>query len=231
VIFFDVDNTLLDYTTTGNAAALRFLDHFKHILSYSPDDFLPIWHQLTEKYYEEYVKGQISFIEQRRCRVRSVFAGAGIELEDDEADRTMSVYLDAFEANTTLFSDVLPVLDALKNERLGIISNGEPTHQHHKIEHLGIRDRFDVIVISDEVGVAKPDPAIFIWAAQQAGENPSDCIHTGDLLETDAMGAHVAGFQQGVWINREMRQAVLSPLPDGVSEIYHLSELLPLILR
>jgi len=171
VIFFDIDNTLLDYSTTGNTAALYFLDQFKQILPYSAETFLPLWSQITEKYYDQFLMGQISFVEQRRCRVRDVFAGAGISLGDEEADCTIQIYLDAFEVNTTLFGDVLPVLDALKNERLGIISNGEPGHQRHKMDRLGVRDRFEVIAISDEVGTAKPDQAIFHWAASHAGES------------------------------------------------------------
>jgi putative hydrolase of the HAD superfamily len=229
VIFFDIDNTLLDYTTTGDIAALCFLEHFKNDLSYTADEFLPFWNQATEKYYDKFLQGQISFLEQRRCRVRDVFSRAGILLEDEMADSVVRIYLDAFEANTTLFYDVLPVLDALKNERLGIISNGEPSHQRHKLDRLGIRDRFGIIAISDEIGAAKPDPAIFLWATQQAGERPADCIHVGDLLDTDAIGAHTAGFSWGVWINREKKLTILSPLPDGVCEIHHFSEILSLI--
>jgi len=231
VIFFDVDNTLLDYTTTSNLAALELLNHFKQELPYSAEEFLPMWHQVTEKHYADFQRGAISFIEQRRRRARAVFERAGMVLDDAEADRVIRVYLDAFEANTLLFPEILPVLDALKNQPKGIISNGEPSHQRHKIEQLGILNRFEVIAISDEVGAAKPDPAIFIWAARQAGDLPSKCIHVGDLLETDALGARAAGFRLGIWIDREKRPPAVAPLPEGVYKINQMSELLPLLFE
>ena len=226
MIFFDIDNTLLDYAVTEKKAALGFLHHFKGILPYPDEAFAALWSQLTTTHFNEFLKGQISFVEQRRRRVRDVFSGARVELSDDEADRTMRVYLDYFESSETLFPDAIPVLDALKNLRLGIISNGEPSHQRTKISHMGIAGRFEVIAISDEVGAAKPDAAIFHWAARQAGEAPEACWHVGDLLDTDALGAVSAGFQLGIWINRSGKPAEPISLPERVCEIHALAELL-----
>jgi putative hydrolase of the HAD superfamily len=229
MIFFDIDNTLLDYPETEKRAALAFLHHYQGKLPYADGIFVPFWKHLTETYFNDYLKGNISFIEQRRRRIRDVFSGADIQLNDEEADQTMRVYLDYFESNESLFPDVLPVLDALKDRRLGIISNGEPSHQRTKINHLGIRERFEVIAISDEVGAAKPDAAIFHWAAAQAGLKPEACCHVGDLLDTDAMGAHASGFRLGIWINRSLLTAGPVQIPQGVCEINKLDELLPLL--
>ena len=48
MIFFDIDNTLLDYATTGNTAALCFLDQYKKDLPYSAEAFLPFWMSLQK---------------------------------------------------------------------------------------------------------------------------------------------------------------------------------------
>jgi putative hydrolase of the HAD superfamily len=231
MIFFDIDNTLLDHATTESRAALGFLHHFDHTLPYSDAAFVTLWRQLTETHFNAFLKGEISFIEQRRRRIRDVFSGADMVLDDLEADRTMQVYLDYFESNETLFPEVIPVLDALKDERLGIISNGDPVFQRTKLNHLGIVERFEVVAISDEVGTAKPEAGIFQWAAGQAGLKPEACVHVGDLLDTDALGACSAGFRMGAWVNREKILVDTSLFPEGVYEIYHLGELLPLLLR
>ena len=53
--------------------------------------------------------------------------------------------------------------------RLGLITNNEPVHQRGKLAQVGLSDGFDVVVISGEVGVAKPDPAIFEYACSALG--------------------------------------------------------------
>jgi putative hydrolase of the HAD superfamily len=222
MIFFDLDDTLLDYRATEKKAALALLNH-------SPEQFLPWWSRLAEHYYGEFLKGKISFDDQRRCRVKEIFGGAGISLDDPAADAAVKVYLEHFNGSETLFEDVLPALDRLSGRRLGIITNGDMIHQRAKLVHLGILGRFEVIVISEEVGVNKPDAGIFTWAARQAGEKVQDCIHVGDRLDNDALGAHAAGFKLGVWMTRENGATAGVEIPEGVTVIHALTDLPGLI--
>ena len=78
-----------------------------------------------------------------------------------------------------LFPDVVDTLDALGSFRLGVISNGASLHQRQKLEAVGILDRFEIVVISEDVGVAKPDPQVFKAACQAAGAPPSACLARG----------------------------------------------------
>jgi 5'-nucleotidase len=52
--------------------------------------------------------------------------------------------------------------------KLGIITNGFTALQQTRLERTGFRDYFDLLVISEQVGVAKPDPRIFDYALEQA---------------------------------------------------------------
>lgn len=62
--------------------------------------------------------------------------------------------------------------------------------------------RFDVIVISGEVGVAKPDPEAFRLVCAQLGIDPAATWHVGDDLTTDVGGAKASGLV-AVWVDRD----------------------------
>jgi putative hydrolase of the HAD superfamily len=176
-IFFDVDRTLIDHQHAQNTAALLFLKKFLPLLPYSPREFNQLWQAVMEKHFATFVRGEISFVEHRRRRIREIFQEAETDLADDEVDTRFAVYLQHYEDNWILFNDVLPCLDALSNHKLGIISNGNTEQQARKLRQTGILERFDIIVISEEVGVSKPKPEIFLHACCRAQVNAQQCTY------------------------------------------------------
>lgn len=109
--------------------------------------------------------------------------------------------------------------------KLGIVSNGEAALQWSNIDALGLRERMDVVLISQEQGLRKPDAAIFRRAAERLGAPPDDCVFVGDNPVTDVLGARNAGMQ-AVWLENGL------PWPDGEAtgpSIRRLSELLKLL--
>jgi putative hydrolase of the HAD superfamily len=92
------------------------------------------------------------------------------------------------------------------------------------LKRLGILDRFEWLVASEQVGVAKPDPAIFIEACRRAQAEPCDCVYVGDDFEKDAVASQAAGLR-GIWVNRE---AAL-PRPLHVIMIRDLREMAEII--
>jgi putative hydrolase of the HAD superfamily len=107
--------------------------------------------------------------------------------------------------NYALFDDAVPVLSALKERglRLGIISNFEGWLAK-LLDHLEIRNLFDVVAISGDLAVEKPDPRIFRWAMEEAGVAPEQSVHIGDSPNFDAQPAHDLGML-GVLLDRHGR--------------------------
>jgi putative hydrolase of the HAD superfamily len=77
--------------------------------------------------------------------------------------------------------------------RLGIISNFD-RRLYEIFAHLGIRETFEHMIISSEIGVRKPAARIFKEAAQRFDVNVSEILHVGDELESDFAGARAAGL-------------------------------------
>jgi putative hydrolase of the HAD superfamily len=72
--------------------------------------------------------------------------------------------------------------------------------QRNKIDTMGLTALFDVIVLSGEIGVHKPDRRVFDYATRQLGVANEDCVFVGDNPDGDITGAINAGME-AVWID------------------------------
>lgn len=85
--------------------------------------------------------------------------------------------------------------------RFQVITNGAADLQRAKLEHSGLRDWFDVTVISGEVGIAKPSPEIFTKLLDALDTSPSETVVVGDNPLNDVVGAQAIGIA-GVLLRR-----------------------------
>lgn len=222
-VFFDLDDTLVDgewredaFRIVAEAAAPRAGRTVGDVVSALRAGYA----EVAARVEDEWVLGRISGAERYAAAVRAAFGRLGVpdgELVEDAAELFVRTAPRAYRP----FADVH---DALWRVRLaglacGVITNGAPDAQRAKLEALGLKDRVDVVVISGELGIPKPDPRIFDRALALAGVGPDEAAHVGDSLRTDVAGADGAGLV-GVWINRA---AIASPGPT--LEIASLAEL------
>lgn len=204
-VLWDVDDTLFDYTGCDRAAALEHLAAEGLLTNYrSSEEALLHWQDVMSEQYARFVAGDLSYAAHRRERARQVVPHP---LSDAEADRWFNRYVERYEAAWTLFPDVVPVLDEVaRSWRQGVLSNSYAANQDRKLRRLGIRDRFEVLVCSAELGCAKPDPAAFEAACLALSLEPDEVVYVGDLLDIDAGAAAAAGLS-GVWLDRSTSAA------------------------
>ena len=84
--------------------------------------------------------------------------------------------------------------------QLGMVTNGIPDVQRHKIHATGIAPMFAAIAVSGEIGYGKPTPQIYQWTLDRLNVSPGETIMVGDNWRRDAIGAQHLGIR-GVWIN------------------------------
>jgi putative hydrolase of the HAD superfamily len=118
-------------------------------------------------------------------------------------------------AGYRLFDDVRPALDELagRGVKLGVVSNFEPWLEE-VLALQGVDHLFAAVAISGKLGVAKPDPAIFRWAIQEAGADPAATVHVGDQPVNDVAAARAVGLTP-VLIDRFARH----PGPNGAHRV------------
>lgn len=110
--------------------------------------------------------------------------------------------------------------------RLGLVTNGAPRIQREKLERAGLAPLFDAVVVSGDIGIGKPDPAIFRRALELLAVGPAEVVMIGNSLEKDIAGAQAAGIR-AIWIDREGAEAC----PSGTNRITSLAELCTLLSK
>lgn len=116
------------------------------------------------------------------------------------------------------------LLRSLKGvSRLGVITNGFSDHQQARLERTGFREHFDLLVVSEVVGFAKPHPRIFEHALGMMGRPaPETVLMVGDNPHSDIRGGLDAGLDT-CWLNVEGL-----PAPQGITPKYQVGSLLEL---
>ena len=123
------------------------------------------------------------------------------------------------------------LLAALRpHARIGIVTNNLLDEQRDKLEFCGLAAYVDALVVSDDVGVSKPERGIFEIALRRLGVAAEDTVMVGDSWANDIEGAVNAGIR-AVWFNPTRKP--MPPQPTDVAEIHALSpveDVVPLVI-
>lgn len=126
-----------------------------------------------------------------------------------------------------LFPDTDEVLALLRpHTKLGIVTNGVSGLQRRKVNGCGLLHWFDVVAVSGEVGIGKPEAGIFEWVTRQLGVRADRCAMVGDNPERDLQGGINAGLKTA-WVDRKLRTRTVK----ADVEVRSLLELLPWLQR
>jgi HAD superfamily hydrolase (TIGR01549 family) len=83
--------------------------------------------------------------------------------------------------------------------RLAVVTNGASDLQRTKLARTGLGELFDAVVVSSDIGVGKPDPAVFRAALDALGVAPGEAVMVGNDRGRDVAGAEAAGIR-ALWI-------------------------------
>ncbi len=143
---------------------------------------------------------------------------------DRLAPRIMAARQAAFLDSVAVAPDVVAVLERLRTRHpLGLLSNYPCTLSIvESLRRLGILDLFDAVVVSADVGFAKPHPRTFQTLLARMGARPESSLYVGDNWLADVQGAKRLGMG-AVWVREhvpyERFEAQPGDLqPDGVLE-------------
>lgn len=216
-VFFDLDDTLVDQATAARNAVLAWAgEHGMRADAALADR----WGAVSERHYRRYQLRELSFAEQRRERVREFLPGHR-DAPDEVADRLFDGYLARYEAGWTVFGDAVPALRRAREVGLlvGVLTNGEESHQQLKLRMLALEPEVDVLVSSSTLSAGKPDPRAFLEACARVGAEPGATLMVGNSLDHDVTGARAAGLR-AVLLDRADAHA-----DTGVPRVRSLAEL------
>jgi putative hydrolase of the HAD superfamily len=220
MIMLDIDDTLIDYSGAEKIASLKFGEIFSlKIPDYNKIVFPNLWHELMLKYYQEFLNGRMSYHDQRRNRIRTIFQDQTIA--NDQADELYSIYKNIYEENWQLFDDVIPFLEKYTNNGFVAITDGQQAQQENKLLKTGILKYFKTVITAEKTKLSKPNREIFNIAIDYVKLKPNQCAYIGDNLEKDAIGAKNSGMI-GIWLNRKSIKQIHNVMEITSLDKFHL---------
>ena len=211
-ILFDADGTLFDYDAAETAALTA---SFAQIGRPFPPEHSEIYREINGRMWMELERGTTTQARIRVERFEKLFERIGV---DGDPVLFGEDYLANLAGRTELIAGADETVAALAGiSRLMLITNGIAAVQRPRFAASSIRDHFADLVISEEVGAAKPDPRIFDTAFAEMGHPPkSQVLIVGDSLTSDIKGGNDYGIDS-CWFNP-------SGLPryDGVEPTYEI---------
>jgi len=226
---FDLDETLLDGSRLQESI-VRACDMIAasepgleaaRLVEANSEIWLRYWPEVEEKWTLGALDGESLSLEAWRRTLRACGC------HDESIARLASrIHRNLGREAHRLFDDVRELFTSLNRARvpLALVTNGAADTQRDKLRVLGMEDWFEVVVISGEVGIAKPDPSAFALALDKLPVQRENVWHVGDSLATDVAGAKASGLT-AVWLNRTgLVRGQGDPEPD--LEIRSLSNLI-----
>ena len=212
-VLFDLDDTLIDHRHAARAAMIGVRERFVPFQSVSLDA-LELEHQrILDLLHHDVALGRRAVADARVERYRRLFAYVGDS--GGHASAAAELHRRTYHASRKRVDGALELLQALHGQvHLGVVTNNTLAEQTEKLATFGLAEFVDVLVTSEEIGVAKPEPSIFNAALHRLGVTPEEAVMVGDSWLHDVQGDIGAGIA-AVWFNRTGEQhPELGPVPE-----------------
>ncbi|HEX55491.1 MAG: haloacid dehalogenase [Candidatus Altiarchaeales archaeon] len=185
-IFFDIDDTLYDSTLQTDMARRNTIRAMIEAgLEIEEDEGIKALNEIVEKFGSNYGYHLNELLREFGYEENPRIIAAGIVAYHS----TKIAYL-------VPFPDTIPTLLKLRDlgYGLGVITDGIAVKQWEKLIRLGLQHFFDSVIISEEIGIEKPNPEMFKIAARKIKCKPEEAIMVGDRIDKDIVGANKVGM-------------------------------------
>ena len=211
-VFIDLDDTLWDFSANSDVTLQKLYRNFEIFSLYYPEyeEFDEAYHLKNSELWDLYHHGHIEQEYLKLERFRWLLVSKGYACGDvDELSAAMNEwYWDELARCRELVDGAVDLLECLRERYLiGVLSNGFADVQYRKLLTSGLWRYVQRMVVSDEIGVQKPDRRIFDYALSEVGAVADEVIMIGDNPDADIYGAKSAGWRT-IYFNRKGKPSV-----------------------
>lgn len=197
IIIFDADETLFDFKESEKQAFKNTMLQFD--LEYDENYHFKIYHEINAAIWKEFEVGLIT--QEKLKEERFIRLSENLEIDFD-TEKFAKAYMKHLGDSSILYKDSKPLIEGLYGiYKLLIVTNGLVSVQSNRIRKSDIAKYFDYIVISEEVGLSKPNPEIFEHSLKNIKDaDKNKVLIIGDSLTSDILG----GLNYGIdtcWYN------------------------------
>jgi YjjG family noncanonical pyrimidine nucleotidase len=221
-LWFDADGTLFDF---DQAESIALKQAFQSVNAPFDDEYLDLYRGINQQLWQALEQREITPGVLRVRRFELLLEALQLACSPLQLSEA---YLEQLALRTELIDGAYDVLQTLRaHYRIAIVTNGLQAVQRSRLAHSRIRDCVAALIISEEVGAAKPEAAFFAAAFARVGRPaPSEVLLIGDSLTSDMQGGADYGLDT-CWFN-----PAGEPRPNAPQityEIAHLRQLLEVL--
>jgi 2-haloacid dehalogenase len=221
-IFFDVDDTLLDFGA-AEKLALRLLFEEQNISFTS--DLEEQYKKINQGLWKKFEEGELDRDELVNTRFSILFGEYGKEVDGVLLEKNYRSYL---EQGHQLVNGAFELItDLQSNYDLFIVTNGVSKTQDKRLRGSGLHPLFKNIFVSEDTGYQKPMKEYFDYVFERVSNFAVEqALIVGDSLSADIKGGQQAGLDT-CWFNPEMKTNHTDIIPTF--EIHKLEDLYPIL--
>ena len=213
VLLFDLDDTLLDFSSNVGSAWFEALAPIASDCSVEAEPLIAAIRAKAAWYWscpDRHRLGRVRLIETGTEIVGLALSEIGADHAPDFAPRLSRSYRRLREQSLSLIEGALDCLERHRSagRRLGLVTNGAGDAQRAKIERFELAGWFEHVQIEGELGIGKPDERAFEHALAKFGVSADRAWMIGDNLEWDVLSPKRVGLR-GAWV------AAGRDLPEG----------------
>lgn len=185
LVGFDLDDCLFDSTGLSGRARIKGIDAMINLgLNIEREQAITMIQEIVKEYGSNSSEHYNYFL--KRLNKLDILSISSSEQYKYIAAAVMAYHKEKIDS-IKLYEDVEPCLKKLKRIRVksAIITDGIPIKQYEKILRLHIDKLIDLVVISDEVGIKKPNPKLFSYCLKKFDIEGKNTIYVGDNLSND----------------------------------------------
>ncbi|NWF53406.1 MAG: haloacid dehalogenase type II [Syntrophaceae bacterium] len=154
------------------------------------------YRQRIEQYQDnQFCAGHFGYLDSSRRALLYTLRSSKLPFEDADIKRIMDGWQELKP-----FPDAVPGLKRLRSRfKLVVLSNGERDYLAHLVKNR-IQFDFDGVISVQDVGVFKPNPQVYRYAARMLKAEPSELLMVSSN-SFDVVGARISGYR-GAYVNR-----------------------------
>ena len=194
-IFIDLDDTVYDFSAASRESFLEtyeLLDYGRYFDSF--EQYMEIYTPYNLELWRIYGEGKITKEELNRRRYSHPLEVVGVN-DQQLADTFCREALGRIPTKGNLVPGAIELLEYLRPKyNMYILSNGFKELQSRKMKTAGIDGYFDALILSEDIGVNKPDRRLYEYALDKTSSALCESIMIGDMFETDIAGAANIGM-------------------------------------
>ena len=216
-ILFDLDDTLFDHAATARAALVATAAARPSLQAVPVEALYQRYSELLEALHPLVMTGRLSYLAAREQRFQQLLAPYEPGISAAESLRVAEQHYGHYQRLRRPVAGARALLQRLKPTcRIGIVTNNRTEEQREKLRFLGMDTLVDALITSEQVGVLKPEPAIYQVALRRLNARPAETVMVGDNWQADVVGALAVGIRP-LWLNRTGAPRLLPHVGELVS--------------